>query len=198
MTQSIHITIIGLTLSSLLSMPYAQEWVVYQNSTMGLAMTLPSSMQIKPHDFGNGWTGITTYPPFINALMQKKVIANQQNILSYAATLAGVPLKVWQLIDQDSTKRGWVKYSTYQATDGTKALFVILGNSSECSYIVFLSTTVQDLRANQTAYTRWYDNITLIPITEPTATDTAKQPATRSQKVTAPIKRPEPLKAKYQ
>ena len=74
--------------------------------------------------------------------------------------LVGFSTNDWNLTDQGPEKWRWVwSNKTYQATDGAKAVLAIMGHSKKAAFIIFLSTTVSDLNANNQLYQQWYESI---------------------------------------
>jgi hypothetical protein len=189
MKKNICELVAGIFFCGFLSSCFAQKWIDYQNDTCGIQMKIPETMRMVKGNFGQGYSGIKgeLNPVTIYAMAKGNGVDSLQNILSCAATLTGVPLNIWQLVDQGTNAHGLTKWRVYQASNGTKLVFTLLGNGSASSRIILIGTTVNDYTANKAAYTAWYNSVNVIPILATTPSPQVTTTQTDSvQTTTAP------------
>lgn len=180
-----------LAIVCLFAVPAAGQWDVYRSNTYGFAMLVPRGAQGVVYE-KSGWGGNLWDVNGVKIIGLSK-IGNYKNdlIKASAAEISGVPANLWILIDKGAKVNGWSWYELYGASDGTTAVFCVVGQGPNRMHILYIFTTVADFQANRAAYDTWYKSLTVFQAGSTTVaqSQTATTPV-QQQAATTPAQTP--------
>lgn len=141
----------------------AAEWKHYETKPYGFSMLVPSAVTVREREFGGGWGGLYAEFEGVKLYGRAKLGAAESDadIEKYALGIIGMPAASWTKVDSGNNQRGFQRYRTFRASDGSKLVFGGYGVGAKGNYLLYLETTASDYNAHKSDYDKWYQSIRL-------------------------------------
>lgn len=154
----------GLFVAFLLSTGFvacADEWSVYRSEEYGFSVLLPKGASKEEKEWKNGWVrlyckyeGIEFY-----GLAKRGTEATADEIEEIGVEVSGILEDDWKKIDEGKNSNGWKWYRLYKAEGRGAVVYAGLGAGPKGSYLLFLKTTTQDVKENESEYKKWHESL---------------------------------------
>ena len=141
----------------------AADWQNYSATEYGFSMLLPPGVTTKEREWSGGWAGIEAQVESVKlyGLAKLGTQATNAEIEKFAIQTIGIPASAWTQVDQGINQRGWSRYYTFRATQGSKLVFGGYGVGPKGSYLLYLETTPADFAEYRADYEKWYASVIL-------------------------------------
>jgi hypothetical protein len=156
-------SLIGATLLLLAAAAGADGWAIYEAKAYGFSMLVPQGVAVREREWSGGWAGVSIQHEGVglHGLAKLDTRASDEEIEKFAVRTIGIPASAWTQVDQGKNQRGWTRYYTFRATQGSKLVFGGYGAGPKGSYLLYLETTAADFNAYRADYDKWYESIKL-------------------------------------
>lgn len=138
-----------------------EGWKDYRLAEYGLQMSIPKGSVIKIKEFPRGWAG--AYAEYEHdefwGLAKQGATMSADEMVSYGATISGIPESYWKTVDEVKDVNGWTWYSGYKAVSGGKVVYAGLGTGPKGSYLMILKTTPEEASKSWNTYEIWYKTL---------------------------------------
>ncbi|HSW83221.1 MAG TPA: hypothetical protein VLH12_07085 [Usitatibacter sp.] len=140
----------------------AADWKYYEAKNYGFSMLVPEGTKMTSKELGGGWGQLWGNADGVKLYGMAKLGAKESDadIEKYAVKTIGIPAAKWKMIDSGSA-RGFERYKTFEAVDGSKLYFGGYGVGKKGNYLLYLETTVSDYNEHKADYNKWYESIRL-------------------------------------
>jgi len=147
---------------------YAEEgWETYEAGAYGFSMPVPEETTFAEKEWDGGWGGLYANCDGVElfGIALLGVDAKAEEIEKIGVRATGIAAGHWKQIDAGKDKSGWRWYRTVMAAGDSKVAFGGYGVGPAGSYLLLMTTTVEDFEENRSDYEAWYAGVKLGPIT---------------------------------
>ena len=111
-------------MTTMMATALAADWKYYETKPFGFSMLVPTGVTVREREWGDGWGGLYAEFEGVKLYGRAKLGPRESDddIEKYALRIIGIPAYAWTKIDSGTNARGFQRYRTFRAMDGSKCV----------------------------------------------------------------------------